>query len=64
MSVLCKFCESRFVIKKGQAKTKFSLKQVYQCKACRKKFVETTLVNKTYPPKILSGRSVRSIGSE
>lgn len=53
MPLLCKHCNSNKVIKKGKAKTKTSSKQVYLCKNCNKKFVETSIPNKTYPPRII-----------
>lgn len=51
--MICKYCNSGSLIKKGKVKTKFSEKQIYLCKDCGKKFVETSIPNKTYSARII-----------
>ena len=54
MKLICKHCGSKKIIKKGKTKTKYFVKQVYMCKNCKHKFVNTGLHNKTYPPTIVN----------
>ena len=48
----CVECGSLNAVKKGKRKTKLSLKQVYKCKDCGKKFTSGQR-NKTYPVKVV-----------
>jgi transposase-like protein len=54
MKLQCKYCKSSNLIKKGKAKTKSELKQIYLCKNCSKKFTFSSAPNKTYTIKIIS----------
>ena len=38
--MICLWCESKDVIKKGKRKTKYKVEQVYYCKTCRKRFAD------------------------
>jgi transposase-like protein len=49
----CPVCKSKSFIKKGKRKTKYTMKQVYYCKKCGKRFVNKKLVNKTYPSSVV-----------
>jgi transposase-like protein len=48
----CLECGSKNVVRKGKSKTKFSVKQIYKCEDCGKRFV-SDLRNKSYPIKII-----------
>jgi transposase-like protein len=54
MTLACKYCNSSNLIKKGKAKSKSELKQIYLCKNCGKKFTLSSLPNKTYSSKIIT----------
>lgn len=49
--VYCNECGSKNIVKKGKIKTKFSVKQIYKCKDCNKRFVFGW--NKSYPANIV-----------
>lgn len=49
----CKYCKSKNIIRKGTVTTKFGKKQVYLCRNCGKKFVESKLAYKTYSPAVI-----------
>ena len=51
--MICPICKNNNVIKKGQRKTKFEIKQRYFCKDCNKKFTNDGLKDKMYPPRIV-----------
>ena len=53
MEHVCKHCKSKMIIKKGKTRTRHQEKQIYYCKECKRKFVDTSLANKTYPPRII-----------
>lgn len=49
----CPKCKSQEITKKGKRKTKFGFRQLYLCKKCRKIFVDSKLLHKTYGPKVI-----------
>ncbi len=53
METVCKNCSSKNLIKKSKSYAKNSLKQVYLCKDCQQKFVDSKLTHKTYSSKII-----------
>ena len=50
-TIKCINCGSRNVVKKGRSKTKFSVRQIYKCKDCNKRFGFG--FGKSYPAKIV-----------
>lgn len=50
----CPYCRSSNIIKKGQRKSKFGLKQFYLCKNCRKGFIDSNFLYKTYSSKVIT----------
>lgn len=51
--VKCPYCEHKNIIKKGKRKTKYTLKQIFYCKSCKKYFVDKELPGKTYPATVV-----------
>lgn len=51
--MLCKNCGSKNIIKQGWSETKNRRKQIYKCRSCNKKFVESAISFKTYTPQII-----------
>ena len=51
--MICPWCESKNVIKKGKRKTRYKLEQMYYCKTCRKRFVDRYLKHKMYPTRVV-----------
>lgn len=49
--IYCEECGSKNIVKKGRSKTKFSIRQIYKCKNCNKRFVFG--FGKSYPAKII-----------
>lgn len=49
----CLKCKSPEIIKKGKRETKFGVRQLYYCKKCKKIFVDSKLLFKTYGPKVI-----------
>ena len=49
----CPKCKSPEIIKKGKRKTRFGFRQLFLCKKCKKIFVDSKLLYKTYGPKII-----------
>lgn len=49
--IVCVECGSRNVVKKGRSKTKFSIRQIYKCKDCNKRFIYG--FGRSYPAKII-----------
>ena len=68
----CPECESKNVIKKGQRKTQYGIKQRYLCKDCRKTFTDSTIRHKIYPPHVIfnainyhnTGHNVREVSKQ
>jgi len=52
-SIMCPTCKRKNVIRKGRRKTRFGSRQFYYCKDCRKGFIASKLLNKTYGPKVI-----------
>ncbi|MFH1127051.1 MAG: hypothetical protein ABIG84_07825 [archaeon] len=52
--ILCRYCKSKDIIRKGWQKTKFSAEQLFFCKNCCRKFSTKLMRNKTYSPKIIN----------
>ncbi|PIZ57486.1 hypothetical protein COY23_01320, partial [bacterium (Candidatus Torokbacteria) CG_4_10_14_0_2_um_filter_35_8] len=51
--IKCLNCGSSDIIKKGKRKTKFGFRQFYYCKNCKKGFIDSKLLHKTYGPKVI-----------
>jgi transposase-like protein len=51
--VLCIYCNSKNIIKKGKRNNKFQIFQKYFCKFCNKNFTLNNIKNKTYLPNII-----------
>src|SRR3989344_3860712 len=49
--IVCEECGSNNVVKKGRSRNKFSIRQIYKCKDCNKRFVSG--FGKSYPAKII-----------
>ncbi|MBU4346416.1 MAG: hypothetical protein KKH29_03700 [Candidatus Omnitrophica bacterium] len=50
----CPNCNSKNVIRKGRAATKFGSKQIYLCRDCGRRFGDRKLVYKTYGPRVIT----------
>ncbi|MDH7517078.1 MAG: hypothetical protein QHH19_01860 [Candidatus Thermoplasmatota archaeon] len=51
--MICPWCESKNVIKKGKRKTIYKVEQVYYCKNCRKRFVDGYLKHRVYSTQVI-----------
>ncbi|MFH1431706.1 MAG: hypothetical protein ABIG84_00620 [archaeon] len=53
-SIRCRNCGRKNIIKRGKRKTKYGNRQLYWCKSCSRYFVDSSLNNKTYGPKVIA----------
>lgn len=51
--MICPWCESKALIKKGKRKTRYKLEQVYYCKTCRKRCIDRYLKHRMYPTHVI-----------
>jgi len=52
-NIKCPDCNSNYVIKKGKRNTEYRTKQAYLCRSCGRKFTNTPMKNRKYPPQVI-----------